>query len=58
MRPIPSGKNLGPVFEAVDAVAFGLSTLLVILRLGTRLFITRNPGWDDATIAFAQVGPP
>ncbi|KAL8677442.1 MAG: hypothetical protein Q9186_006128 [Xanthomendoza sp. 1 TL-2023] len=47
-------KNLGPVFSAVDIVAFTLSTALVILRLGTRVFITRNPGWDDATILLAQ----
>ena len=48
-------RNLGPVFLAVDIVVFALSTTTVLLRLGTRTWITRNLGWDDATIALAQV---
>lgn len=55
MDHISTEQNLGPVFTAVDIVVFSLSTLFVLLRLGTRFFITRNPGWDDATIVLAQV---
>ncbi|KAL8998623.1 MAG: hypothetical protein Q9169_002374 [Polycauliona sp. 2 TL-2023] len=54
MDRIHSDKNLGPLFTAVDIVVFFLSTTFVLLRLGTRFFITRNPGWDDATILLAQ----
>ena len=54
--PIPKGDtNQGPVIQGIDAALFGLSTSLVLLRLGTRTWITRNFGWDDATIALAQV---
>ena len=49
-----SGGNLGPVFLGVDWVLFSLSTIIVILRLYTRLWITRNFGLDDATIALTQ----
>lgn len=55
MDRISTEQNLGPVVTAVDIVVFSLSTLFVLLRLGTRFFITRNPGWDDATIVLAQV---
>lgn len=55
MDRIQTDQNLGPVFTAVDVVVFALSTTFVLLRLGTRFFITRNPGWDDATILLAQV---
>ncbi|KAL8790917.1 MAG: hypothetical protein Q9213_000342 [Squamulea squamosa] len=54
MDRIHSERNLGPVFLAVDIVVFALSTTTALLRLGTRAFITRNPGWDDATIILAQ----
>lgn len=50
-----SKANLGPIILNVDWVLFTLSTTIVILRLGTRVWITRNPGWDDAAIALAQV---
>ena len=46
--------NLGPVFLGVDWALFSLSTIMVLLRLYTRLWITRNFGWDDATIALTQ----
>lgn len=55
MDRIQTEQNLGPVFITVDIVVFALSTVFVLLRLGTRFFITRNPGWDDATILLAQV---
>ena len=49
-----SGRNLGPIFLGVDWAIFSLSTIIVALRLYTRLFITRNFGLDDATIALTQ----
>lgn len=54
--PIPKGvTNQGPVILILDWVLFCMSTIFVLLRLGTRTWITRNFGWDDATIALAQV---
>ena len=50
-----SGGNFGPVFLGVDWAIFSLSTIVVALRLYTRLCITRNFGWDDAAIALTQV---
>lgn len=47
--------NLGPTILAVDWVFWSLSTTIVLLRLGTRTWITRNFGWDDTTIGFALV---
>ena len=52
--PASSG-NLGPVFHGLDWALFSLSTIIVVLRLYTRLWITRNFGLDDATIALTQV---
>ena len=48
-------QNLGPVFVAVDVICFAFSTAAVLARLVTRIWITHNFGWDDATIALAQV---
>ena len=47
--------NLGPVFLGVDWAVFSSSTIIVVLRLYTRLWITRNFGWDHITIALTQV---
>ncbi|CAI4219643.1 unnamed protein product [Parascedosporium putredinis] len=44
-----------PILVGIS-IAFALaSTIAVLLRLYTRTFILRTLGWDDATIAFAQV---
>ena len=53
----PSGRDQdrGPVIIAVLSLFFGLSTIIVFLRMTTRLWITRNFGWDDATMALTQV---
>ena len=54
--PISTGDtSQGPVILGLDWALFSLSTIFVLLRLGTRTWITRNLGWDDATIAIAQV---
>ena len=50
-----SPSNLGPVFLGVDWAVFSLSTIVVLIRLYTRIWITRNVGWDDAVMAFTQV---
>ena len=55
--PFPGGdQNRGPVVIAVLSLFFGLSTIIVFLRMTTRLYITRNFGWDDATMVLTQVG--
>lgn len=53
--PAGGDRNLGPVIIAVNVVVLTLSTLVVILRTITRLFLTRNFGWDDAMMVFTQV---
>lgn len=49
-----SNGNLGPVFLGVDWAIFSVSTIVVVIRLYTRIWITRNVGWDDALIALTQ----
>ncbi|KAL6720576.1 hypothetical protein ACLMJK_002500 [Lecanora helva] len=49
-----SKKNLGPVFLGIDWTVFSISTIVVLIRLYTRGWITRNLGWDDAVIALTQ----
>lgn len=53
-----SGGNLGPVFLGIDWAVFSLSTIIVALRLYTRVFITRHFWLDDAAIALTQVMMP
>ncbi|CAO1602115.1 hypothetical protein XANCAGTX0491_005746 [Xanthoria calcicola] len=54
--PPPGGdKNRGSIILALDGIIFGTSWTMVLLRLGTRTWITRNLGWDDATIFLAAV---
>ena len=56
--PIPPGQeNQGNTILAVDIAFFTISTIFVVLRVGTRLGVTRNFGWDDAMIVLAQVRP-
>lgn len=47
--------NLGPVILGVNWAVFSPSTILVCLRVITRIWITHNFGWDDAVIILAQV---
>lgn len=47
--------NLGPMVIALDFTVFAVSTTVVFIRLYTRLWITRNFGWDDAASALTQV---
>ena len=53
--PLGPDPNLGPVVIALNCVVFALSTVVVLLRLFTRICLTRNLGWDDATMALTQV---
>lgn len=54
--PVPAGQaNLGYTILGIDIAFFTCSTISVVLRVGTRLGITRNFGWDDAMIVVAQV---
>lgn len=53
--PSSGDDNLGPMLIGVNWAVFGPSTIIVGLRLLTRIWITHNFGWDDAMILFAQV---
>ena len=51
-------RNFGPMLIGINWAIFGPATILVCLRLITRIWITRNFGWDDAVIALTQVSAP
>lgn len=53
--PSSGDTNLGPVLIGVNWAVFSPSTILVCLRVITRIWITHNFGWDDAVIVLAQV---
>ena len=53
--PSSGDTNLGPVILGVNLAVFSSSTILVCLRVITRIWITHNFGWDDAVIILAQV---
>ena len=54
--PAPGGdQSRGSAVIAVLSLFFGLSTILVFLRTATRIWVTRNFGWDDATMVLTQV---
>ena len=53
--PSSGDRNLGPFLIGLNWAVFGPSTIIVCLRLVTRIWITHNFGWDDATIAIGQV---
>ena len=53
--PSSGDTNLGPVILGVNLAVFSSSTILVCLRVTTRIWITHNFGWDDAVIILAQV---
>lgn len=44
--PAGGDQNLGPVIIGVNVVVFTASTVTVILRTVTRIWLTRNFGWD------------
>ena len=48
-------RNLGPLLIGLNWAVFGPATILVCLRLITRIWITHNFGWDDAVIGLTQV---
>ena len=50
-----TGDNYGPIIKSLDWTLFGLSSIVVSLRLYTRTWIIRKLGWDDATMALSQV---
>ncbi|KAL8962232.1 MAG: hypothetical protein Q9193_001338 [Seirophora villosa] len=49
-----SDNNLGPLLHGIDYAIFALSTIVVVLRLFTRAWVTRNFGWDDAMMLLTQ----
>lgn len=56
--PSTGDRNLGTMLIGVNWAVFGPATILVCLRLITRIWITRNFGWDDAVIGLTQVSNP
>ncbi|KAL8686993.1 MAG: hypothetical protein Q9218_006711 [Villophora microphyllina] len=54
IHTVASNGNLGPVFLGVDWAIFSLSSIAVVIRLFTRIWVTRNFGWDDAMMALTQ----
>ena len=56
--PSTGDRNLGPMLLGVNWAVFGPATILVCLRLITRIWITHNFGWDDAVIGLTQVSAP
>lgn len=40
-------ENRGPAYIAVSAVCMALALSFVLVRLWTRLFVLKNPWWDD-----------
>lgn len=56
--PVPNYTNpetRGQSLIIVNAVFLGLATVVVVLRLFTRLVVRRWFGWDDIWIVFAFV---
>ena len=54
--PPPDGnRNLDSVLIGVNWAVFGPSWIAVILRTITRIWISRNFGWDDAVMLITQV---
>ncbi|KAL8663701.1 MAG: hypothetical protein Q9202_003647 [Teloschistes flavicans] len=55
--PAPQGgdRNRASEILALDGVIFSISWSMVFLRVCTRIWITRNLGWDDATIVLAAI---
>lgn len=45
----------GPVVLGVSAAVLTLSTVFVALRLVSRFFVVRKPGWDDYTMLLAWI---
>ena len=48
-------ENKGPAVRATAIIMFSLVALSGSLRMGTRIFLTHQLGWDDLTMALALV---
>ncbi|KAL8788429.1 MAG: hypothetical protein Q9213_001652 [Squamulea squamosa] len=53
--PAGGDENLGPTIITINIVVFIASSLIVIIRIFTRLCLTKNFGWDDAVMVLTQV---
>ncbi|KAL8862515.1 MAG: hypothetical protein Q9178_001013 [Gyalolechia marmorata] len=53
--PAGGDENLGPTIISINIVVFIASTLIVIIRIYTRLRLTKNFGWDDAFMVLTQL---
>lgn len=55
VQSLPPDESRGCIINIVGWVGAAISILCVVLRIYSRLFITRSPGWDDAILVFAAV---
>ncbi|KAK2603347.1 hypothetical protein N8I77_009811 [Diaporthe amygdali] len=55
VQALPPDERKGDIINIVGWVGAAISILCVVLRIYSRLFITRSPGWDDAILVFAAV---
>jgi predicted small secreted protein len=45
----------GPIVLAVTAATLALCTVFVLLRIASRYFVVKKPGWDDHALIVAWV---
>ncbi|KAI1736359.1 hypothetical protein F4680DRAFT_432623 [Xylaria scruposa] len=51
----PPDISRGYIINIIAWVGAGISTTCVLLRIYSRLFIIRHPGWDDAIVGFTAL---
>ena len=53
--PAGGDENLGPTIIIINVIVFTASMLIIIIRIFTRLCLTKNFGWDDAFMVLTGV---
>ncbi|KAL9639431.1 MAG: hypothetical protein Q9204_001090 [Flavoplaca sp. TL-2023a] len=53
--PAGGDENLGPTIIIINVIVFTASMLIIILRIFTRLCLTKNFGWDDVFMVLTGV---
>ena len=54
--PVGGDQSRAGVANGIGWTLAAISTIFVILRLYTRIKLTRNQGWDDLLIVISTVG--
>ncbi|KAI1130640.1 hypothetical protein F5Y10DRAFT_111672 [Nemania abortiva] len=52
---LPPDVNRGYIINIISWLGASISTICVVLRLYSRIFVIRRPGWDDAIVGFAAL---